>query len=276
MKVLKSKKTFLCLILLFIATFFTSISHAKIDPANVVGLWLFDEGKGDESEDSSGNGNHAILMGRPKWIDGVFGKAIEFDGTDASYANCGNQEILAMTDEVTVQFWFKTYKKMGAFETRQVVVGKHYLEYEVGIYPNGTIHTYTSDGAGNYDEGINIGIAGKLPDGDADWVLDKWYHLSWTLDGAKETVYVNGVKIGEFNKPHEGTKEGIHNLEIGRRCEGSLPFTGAVDEVAVLNVALEEEDVQSSMENGMERALGILAVSDAGKLTTSWGNIKSR
>ncbi|MBD3183280.1 hypothetical protein GF312_13370 [Candidatus Poribacteria bacterium] len=51
-----------------------------------------------------------------------------------------------------------------------------------------------------------------------EWVEGKfgeWYHLAWTLDGTQETVYVNGVLIGQFNKPHEGTLEGTHKLEIG-------------------------------------------------------------
>ncbi len=32
-------------------------SYAETDPAAVVGLWLFDEGKGDIAKDSSGNGH---------------------------------------------------------------------------------------------------------------------------------------------------------------------------------------------------------------------------
>ena len=63
-------------------------------------------------------------------------------------------------------------------------------------------------------------------------------------------------------------------LEIGRRVGGSIPLTGAVDEVAVFNVALEEEDIKDSMEKGMERVLGIAAVSPSDKLAVTWGQIK--
>ena len=139
---------------------------------------------------------------------------------------------------------------------------------------DGQIHTYTSDGAGNYDEGIMTSIAGKLPDKEADWEKGKWYHIAWTLEGRHEIAYVNGIKLGEHDKAHENTKPGVNPLEIGRRVGGSIPLTGAVDEVAVFNVALEEEDIKASMEKGMERVLGITAVFPSDKLATTWGQIK--
>ena len=249
---------------------FAGPGYAKMDPKNVIGLWLFNEGKGDVTRDSSGNGNDGTLTSSPKWIDGKFGKALEFDGV-ASYVDCGNKNTMTMTNEVTVQFWFRNDKKMSVFEDRMVAVGKHYLEYEVGVYSAGAIHTYTSNGAGDYDEGINVANA------EADWAVGKWRHVAWTLKGAHETVYVDGVMAGEFDKPHAGTKPGEHNLEIGRRTEGGLQFKGALDEVAVSKVALAQADIQASMKDGLEASLGLTtAVSSAGKLATYWGNIKAK
>jgi len=249
---------------------FAGPGYAKMDPKNVIGMWLFNEGKGDITRDSSGNGNDGTLTSSPTWVDGKFGKALQFDGV-ASYVDCGNKDILSVTNEVTVQFWFKTDKVMAAFGDRQAVVGKHYLEYEVGIYPAGAVHTYTSDGAGAYDEGINVANAEK------DWAVGKWRHLAWTLKGTHETVYVDGVMVGEFDKPHAGTQPGTHKVEIGRRVEGSLQFQGAIDEVAISKVALAQADIEDSMKNGLEAALGLTtAVSSEGKLATYWGNIKTK
>ena len=58
-----------------------SSSDAKVDPETTVGIWLFDEGKGDTAKDISKNGNHAKLVGA-KWTQGKHGKAVEFDGTN--------------------------------------------------------------------------------------------------------------------------------------------------------------------------------------------------
>jgi hypothetical protein len=254
--------------------FLAGLSYAKIDPANVAGLWLFDEGEGDEVEDSSGNGNHgAILGGKGKWIDGKFGSALELDGTN--HVSIPDSDSLDMTDQITVMFWFYSEKKMAdMWADRQAIVGKHYTEYEVGIYMDGQIHTYTSDGAGGYDEGIMASMAGMLPDKEREWELGKWYHIAWTLDVQSEAAYVNGIKIGDHTKGNPETKPGVNPLEIGHRVGGSLPLVGAVDEVIVLNTVLEVEDIQFAMEQGLERALGITAVSPVDRLTTTWGFIK--
>jgi hypothetical protein len=244
---------------------FVGTSYAAIDPATCVGLWFFDEGTGDTATDSSGNGNDGTLMNEPTWVDGKFGGALEFDGVD-NYVEVADADSLKMTSEITVAFWFRTGKQMVEFGDRQVVVGKHYLEYEVGIYPAGAIHTYTSNGADSYDEGINCSIVEELSLD--DWALDEWYHLAWTLNGNHEIVYVNGVNVGEFDKANNDTKPGTHTLEIGRRQGGSLPFTGAVDEVAIYNVALGEEDISFIMK-GLATA-----VSPSGKLASTWGQIK--
>ena len=56
-------------------------SFADIDPENIMGMWLFDEGKGGVATDSSKQGNDGEIHGA-KWVDGKFGKALEFDGAN--------------------------------------------------------------------------------------------------------------------------------------------------------------------------------------------------
>jgi len=255
--------------LVVVSLFFAGVGYAAIDPADIVGLWLFDEGAGDIATDTSGNGNDGAFNGDPQWVGGKFGGALEFDGDD--HISVADSDSLDMTDTITVMFWFKTSKEMVVFEDRQVPVGKHYLEYEVGIYSAGAVHTYTNDGTGDgYDEGINTVVP------EATWALDRWYHVAWTLDGVHESVYVDGALIGEFDKPNAGTLPGEHSLEIGRREGGTLEFTGAIDDVAVLNVALGEADINSAMNQGMAAISNLTAVSAADKLATTWAAVKAR
>lgn len=63
------------------ACWLTTPNAAAIDSSNIMGMWLFNEGNGNTAEDSSGNGNDGKIHGA-KWVDGKFGKALEFDGTD--------------------------------------------------------------------------------------------------------------------------------------------------------------------------------------------------
>ena len=72
----------LCLGLAFSSISFTGSGKADIDPDSIVGLWLFDEGKGNEVEDSTGNGYDGDMEGVFAWVDGVYGSALEFKEGD--------------------------------------------------------------------------------------------------------------------------------------------------------------------------------------------------
>ena len=69
----------LSIVLLLVATPFAM----SIGPEEFVdGLVLYhpyDEGKGDTAEDLSGN-DHEGVIDNPEWVDGKFGKALEFGG----------------------------------------------------------------------------------------------------------------------------------------------------------------------------------------------------
>jgi len=161
------------------------------------------------------------------WHNGVKGNALSFDGS-GNYVNVSDNDILDMSDEMTIEVFFKL---RGKIDVRQTLVGKHYTEYELDIYPDGRVHTYTSDGGVSYDEGINANISDEFSED--DWIVGKWYHLTWTLNGTHEIAYVNGINIGEYDKAHSGTKAGTHNLEIGKRADPNpgLYFNGTIDEV---------------------------------------------
>ena len=58
---------------------------------------------------------------------------------------------------------------------------------------------------------------------------------------------------------------------IGSWDGGGREWEGMFDEMLLFDVALEEEDIQMLMENGLEDTL---AVEAAGKLATNWGKIK--
>ena len=64
----------ICLSLIFALN-----SEGKLDKNNIMGMWLFDEGKGKVATDSSGNGNDGEIHDA-EWVDGKFGKALSFDG----------------------------------------------------------------------------------------------------------------------------------------------------------------------------------------------------
>ena len=124
--------------ILFMAGLFTTISDAAIDMDTIIGLWGFDDGGGDTARDSSENGNDGTLMSNPKWVEGKFGDALEFDGN--SYLDMGNAESLQFDGSVTIVFWAKP-ENVGV--GRQNIVCKSYGgEGCLTQEPNGTMSFY--------------------------------------------------------------------------------------------------------------------------------------
>ena len=77
--------------------------QSRTDP-NIVAQWHFDEGSGNQVGDSSGSGNDGTLnLGTEgntdegnAWVNGINGKALEFDGVD-DYVDLGMTELQLTT-----------------------------------------------------------------------------------------------------------------------------------------------------------------------------------
>ena len=85
-------------------------------------------------------------------------------------------------------------------------------------------------------------------------------------------MYVNGKKAGVSTRPGKTAVTG-NPVEIGKWGGGSY-FVGIIDEAAIFNTVLSEDDLSIIVEHGLAKALGGLDVEPAGKLTTTWGTLK--
>ena len=77
------------------------MSGAAIDSKTAEVLLLFDEGSGGVAEDASGNGNDAEVSGT-QWVDGPFGKALEYDCVDDNVVITGYLGIGGTDPRITV------------------------------------------------------------------------------------------------------------------------------------------------------------------------------
>ncbi|MFC1713525.1 LamG domain-containing protein [Candidatus Poribacteria bacterium] len=217
--------------------------------AEVVGMWLFDEGQGDTAENSSGNGHDGTLVNGPEWVQGKFGKALEFDGT--------NGVQVPHTDELsletfTIMAWINV-KKGGVWQ--QIVAKQNSpRNYTLGISPADLIECAFTVG-GNFNTAL-----GKTPVADA-----QWHHVTGTYDGDSIRVYIDGVLEGESPSiviPDVNTSP----LEFGSGA-GEPIVGGVIDEVFISNTALTEDEIGGLMG-------GIVAVEPTGRLATAWGKVK--
>ena len=95
--------TIFCIGLVIISLVLTGRTDAQLDLKGAVAIWLFDEGKGDKVADASGNGNDGELVHNPKWVEGKFGEALDFDGV-ADYVEI-NVPVVVETEDFTMGLW---------------------------------------------------------------------------------------------------------------------------------------------------------------------------
>ena len=89
-----------------ISILINSTASAEIDPDTIVGMWLFDEGKGNAATDETGNGLDGEFEGKPKWVNGKFGKGLELDGAEAHIVIPAHEN---PTKAITVSIWAKSH-----------------------------------------------------------------------------------------------------------------------------------------------------------------------
>lgn len=238
-----------------------NISSAKIDPETAVGVWLFDEGAGDEAEDSSGKDNHGTINGAD-WTDGKFGDALEFDG--AQSVTIDSTPDLQLGEKHTMMVWF---------------YATNISEHRMLIAKNGEyLLRIDRPGEGNKMSTF-VHIGGWEPRASASIpATDTWIHYAATYDNSENNdqlkIYVNGEQAGSSMRT--GDPVGNANaVEIGKWGGGSH-FVGKIDEVAIFKDVLTEEDIQTIMDVGLDGALGgVSPVEPSNKLTTTWGKLKS-
>lgn len=239
-------------------------SYAEIDHESIVGVWLFDEGRDDAAEDSSGNGHNGKILGNVKWTDSKFGKALEFPGVSGNFVSIPDEEDLNLVTW-SITTWIKIEEVKGS-ECHVVIKEEpgNVRNYGIIVKPGFAYPTFTSG------PGVWKNIAGKTPVTD-----DEWRHIAATYDKTLERLYVDGVldvQIGFTDIPD--TTPGPLGIGSGGTKGDVGPVIGVIDEVAVFNVALTEDDINDIMNSGLEMALGITAVSSAGKLALTWAKIK--
>ena len=241
-----------------------TVPQAAEDPSLVL-YFDFEDGAGNTVKDRSDYGNDGAIEGKAVWSDGNFGKGLEFDGT--SFIVVPDADEFHITDELTLACWAKVNKVDGSFNflvCRWNWAGGNQRCYETYLKTGAPAFVVSSDGG---DGGATSFVSPDVID------LDKWYNIVGVFDGSKVSTYVDGKKVGEAN--HAGKVVDVDTpIIIGDNNGGLAPdfrFFGVMDEVAVYNRALDQDEIKQKMASSHA-----LAVESKGKLSTTWGDIKSQ
>ena len=252
------------LLLSLCALIWTTSAAAQLNFDGALAIWLLDEGKGGDVEDISGNDNDgAFAHGKPKWVAGKFGKALEFE----------QDSWVAMNNPVV------TVEKM--------------IDFSMGCWanPENSQKTWTNI-LSSHQEPPRRGISFEMLNNETNlfgiaigdgpnWfgagnVLLKtgvWNHLAFVRTGKKGQWFLNGKNQGTYDLASDKpVVAATSDFRIGNWVLGGREFNGKVDESFVFSRALEADEVESIYKRGLEHAQ---AVSSQGKATTTWGKIKS-
>jgi len=249
--------------------------------APIKGLVLyfqFDEGDGDTVEDLSGSGNDGTLVGEPEWVAGKSGSALQFSGErNADYVEVPDDPSLNPGAELSFAAWiyFDTFVASGGIISKYIGAGNQ-RSYTMHLHHDsalGLAVDCSSNGA------YQAGVAATSVNTEAGVLVEsEWQHVAMTFKAEDMLrLYINGeMKAeGETDVIDALFDNNVplligNDFQIGGAHRAGQPreFTGIIDEVAIFNRVLSEDEIQKVMDGA------ILPVESVGRLAATWGSIK--
>ena len=264
-------KLILSLFTLIITVYFCSISGAGID-SGLIGYWPFDEAGGDTAADKSKNDNDAKFIGSAAWApdDGKIDGALRLDGTGSSVEDADAGDYINGLDAFSVSVWVKSD---AIPHDRGIFIAKDpankdeafSIRYDSAGFKVIAATSIIKAGFATTGGGIQYESADNLQ-------TTEWQHLvvTWS-SGNTVALYIDAeLDIPQYNQDvREGTISGATKFIIGRggKDNGGTSWIGLIDDLRIYNRVLEDTEIA-------ELASGVLAVEAAGRLTTTWGNLK--
>ena len=260
-------KTYMMLLTcLLLVSQVSGVSADVLDP-DLVLYFDYEDFDGDTVVEKSGRGYDGAINGKvTQSDDGKFGKAAHFVAgsfLDLDGPNINPDDI--PTEGMSVVAWInvEAVSDMAIFNAR--AGDNTWL-----VHPE-------ARGDGNY-RWLN-----RSPGGATIFDIragknkaNEWVHYAGTFSRADgvAVLYINGSNVGEENA-RVGTPiapDWDLGARVGYNIDNNRPFNGLMDDLNVWKRGLTEEEVNTIMNDGVD---GFLAVEARGKLTTTWGRLKT-
>ena len=253
----------LCVLILITAGYTT----ADITDDLVV-YFTFDDVKGKQILDESGNGLNSEVIENTKFVEGKYGNAIRITKETEDCVNIPSADALEISEEITMMAW---------------VYHENWIESTSQWLDKGSYSRKTNSGYGmvffdkdDHGPGIGVNLGGELqrrfiilPN---DMRNKPWHHIVATYNDTIIKIYLDGEIIVKLETKFIFNGINDHDLRIG--CAKNKPQyafeDGSIDELAIWSRALSEDEIRRAMRGPL------LSVSPKDKVTTTWGNIKRK
>jgi len=178
--------------------------------------------------------------------------ALQFNGED-HYVSAGSQESLNITGSLTLEAWIRPH---GWGENPMYGFGRIVDKEKFSLLINSAHNPLYNDHSLVFSITNEHGDTIALNTLANTIVLHKWHHVAVTYDGTGDgKIYINAVEQ-ETVQPKGPLPDSIpdnleHPLLIGESANQNRAFEGEMDRVAIWSVVRSEQQIQSSMENGV-------------------------
>ncbi len=251
------KVLMLCFLMVLIAG-----TARAVDPALAIYLPL-DEGKGDTAADGSGNRNDGLLEDGPNWVDGKFGKALEFEGgsrvhisaSDSLHGNIFKEGFTLLAWIMPLpdgNDWGHVWRSVDGNDATQCT-----LFYNSGglLSWRGQVEAVWGERCATLGGSVNA---------------EEWSHAAVVGDGTDFRIYINGEEAA--TAPFVEMDGDITDYYLGFDARQWVEwYTGVIDEVYILARAMTADEIGAAQEGPLTQ---IISVKPQAKLAVTWAQVK--
>ncbi len=244
------RKRFLYGTVLAVSVLMVAVVFAQAYPSGMVSYWKLNEGSGTVAGDSVG-GNNGNLINGPAWTMGQVGGALSFDGVN-DYIDLGNPASLYNVELGSFSHiaWIKT----GVSGIYQPIYSNRNT---YGWYPgNGVLVELSVSETGKLQWilACSNDLLNPFAEGDSIINDNEWHLVAGTKNSSGAYLWVDGIVDKQIYSGDLGDCRRSNLKWIGGRRDGINPpkyFKGSIDEVAVFNRDLTQDEIQQYYWNGL-------------------------
>ena len=213
------------------------VLNITVCKAALVSYWDMDEESGVSAFSDLAGTNDGVAgsSGLVSGVSGIFGNAIQFDGTNQDAFTSSTTGMPFGSNSYTISYWIYN----PSLESSE-------FHYSYGRRLTDNINGFYSEQAGN---GNHLYWNSNLLVPADTFVANQWQFVVTMWDGVNRRVYVDGAKVADNQIGPDIVDD--YPFRIGADDRPSLCLTGMIDDFAVWNHAVSEADIALLWNNGL-------------------------